>query len=171
MHRDVTGLLRFGVAPLLFGLASMAAGCTGSGIGDPCIPESIPADGFDSREVYLETSSVQCRTRVCMVYRLEGDPRQVIAEDPEMSTCPAGSTECVTEQAVDQQVFCSCRCSVSEGEQANTPLCNCGDGFTCVDDVVTTGGVGVRGGYCVPCIKPDDDRDLDPTVFEDCPAN
>ena len=53
---------------------SMLAGCTAPGIGDPCIPESIPEGGFVGSEAYLETSSVQCRTRVCMVYQLTGVP-------------------------------------------------------------------------------------------------
>ena len=166
MHRFVTSPFRAGLALLLLGLASVAVGCTGSGIGDPCVPESVPANGFDNREVYLETGSVQCRTRVCMVYRLQGDPRQVRDTD----SCSDGSDTCVSQEALDQQVFCSCRCDVPAGDQANTPLCDCGDGFDCVEDVVTTGGVGVRGAYCVPCIDPDNPREppLDPTVFQEC---
>ena len=80
---------------------------------------------------------------------------------------PAG---CITQDTLNNQVFCSCRCSVGADGQANTPLCACGDGFTCLDDVVTTGGVGVTGGYCIPCIRDGDDRNLDPTVYEDCPT-
>ncbi|HJL19192.1 MAG TPA: hypothetical protein RMH99_26240 [Sandaracinaceae bacterium LLY-WYZ-13_1] len=158
MHRFVSGLLRLGVAPLILAgllgvLGLVGTGCTGSPIGDPCVPESIPSGGFDPREVYLETSSVQCRTRVCMVYQVNGDPREI---DPVVA---------------EQQVFCSCRCSVPEGGQANTPLCDCGDGFTCIDDVVTTGGTGVVGGYCVPCIKANDDRGLNPMVYDECPTD
>ena len=160
MHRMVSGLSRYAVAPLLLWLA---AGCTGSPIGDPCVPESIPMGGFDPREIYLETSSVQCRTRVCMVYQLDGDPENVC----DSTGGPAG---CLDRTVVNNQVYCSCRCSISAGGQANTPLCDCGDGFTCIDNVVTTGGAGVQGGYCVPCIKPDGDtRGLDTTVFDTCP--
>lgn len=149
----------------LLAVATLATvvGCTGSPIGDPCIPESIPEGGFDPREIYLETSSVQCRTRVCMVYRLSGDPENVC----DATGNPAG---CISQTTLNNQVYCSCRCSVGEGGEANTPLCACGDGFTCQDDVVTTGGVGVTGGYCVPCIRPGDDRELDATVYEECPT-
>jgi hypothetical protein len=56
-------------------LAFTAVGCKpGTGVGDPCDPESVPGGGFDRQEVYLETSSVQCRTRVCMVYEIAGLP-------------------------------------------------------------------------------------------------
>lgn len=131
-------------------LLATAYGCTGSPVGDPCVPESVPSGGYDDREVYLETSSVQCRTRTCMVYHLEGDPS--------------------TAAGADEQIFCSCRCSVLTGASANTPLCNCGDGYTCVDDIVTTGGEGVQGGYCVPCIREDEDRNLPSPPFDNCPT-
>lgn len=156
MQRSSVRALGVGVVLLV---AGATVGCTGSPVGDPCTPESIPPGGYDDTEVYIETSSVQCRTRVCMVYQLAGNP-----PPPEM--CKGDSSdppECY-------QVFCSCRCSTSGGGQANTPLCSCGEGFTCVDDVVTTGGEGVRGGYCVPCRLPNDPRQL-PDFFEDCPTS
>lgn len=175
MHRLVSRLLGYGVFlfPLL--VAASVAGCTGSPIGDPCIPENIPqedrdgdgfADGFDSAEVYIETSSVQCRTRTCMVYALDGNPEKVTGSE----SCPSGDPTCVTPVALEAQVFCSCRCSLGPGASANTPLCNCGDGFTCVDDLVTTGGDGVVGGYCVPCIRPQDDREGLAGVYDNCPT-
>jgi hypothetical protein len=155
MHRTVSRAL--GAFPLLalsfVALSSGAlAGCTASPIGDPCEPESIPPGGFDHTEVYLETSSVQCRTRVCMVYHLQGDPASADAT------------------AKDNQIFCSCRCSIGNGAEANTPLCGCPGGYTCIDNLVTTGGSGVIGGYCVPCIYDGDQRNLDPSVFEQCPT-
>lgn len=163
MQRLVSGL-RLAIIPItLFA----AMGCTGSPIGDPCIPESIPAGGFDPREIYLETSSVQCRTRVCMVYQLDGNPEFVNGTD----TCPPGSMDCVSQNDLDTQVFCSCRCQIGDGGEATTPLCDCGDGFTCVDDVVTTGGPGVQGGYCVPCIDEENTRGLSSAIFPDCPVN
>lgn len=161
MHRLVSGLTGSVVAPLLL---LLAAGCAGSPIGDPCTPESIPPGGFDPREIYLETSSVQCRTRVCMVYRLDGNPECICPLAPG-SLC----TTCIEQTTVNNQVYCSCRCSI-QGGQANTPLCNCGEGFDCVDNIVTTGGAGVQGGYCVPCRTPGDTRGLDSTLFEDCPV-
>jgi hypothetical protein len=145
-------------------LAATSVGCAPSPIGDPCVPESIPPNGFDAREVYLETSSVQCRTRVCMVYQLQGRPDSICGSPG------ADPANCADPVAVDTQIFCSCRCSVPEGAEANTPLCNCGEGFTCVDDIVTTGGPGVRGGYCVPCIREGNPDNLPGTVYEDCPT-
>ena len=44
-------------------------------VGAPCLPEQVPETGFDDREAYIESSSVQCETRVCIVYHLKGDPR------------------------------------------------------------------------------------------------
>lgn len=158
MHRLTSGLK----ALMPLALVAVAAGCNSTPIGDPCVPESIPPGGFDSREIYLETSSVQCRTRVCMVYQLDGDPENICEGGG-----PAG---CIEQDTVNNQVFCSCRCSVTDGSQANTPLCDCGDGFECIDDIVTTGGAGVRGGYCVPCIREGNPDNLDVTLFNNCPA-
>ncbi len=162
MHRSVRLLFS---ASALFAVVCAASACTGSPVGDPCVPESIPAGGFDPQEVYLETSSVQCRTRVCMVYQLSGNPEVVC----DATGGPAG---CIDRQTVNNQVFCSCRCSSDTGD-TNIPLCDCGDGFRCLEGgergFVTAGGEGVRGGYCVPCRKPEDERNLDPTIFEACP--
>lgn len=160
MHGSVSRLVRVGI-PLLLAAAS---GCTASPIGDPCVPESIPAGGFAMQEVYLETSSVQCRTRTCMVYQLMGDP------NVDCGTAGADPDTCTTVDEREQQIFCSCRCSVLAGASANTPLCNCGQGFTCVDDLVTNGGEGVQGGYCVPCIEPGNPQNLPSPPFLDCPT-
>ena len=148
----------------LAGLALALTACTGSPVGDPCVPESIPQGGFDSQEVYLETSSVQCRTRVCMVYRLEGNP-ELVCED--CDGCPG----CLPRATVNAQVLCTCRCDANG--DPSIPLCDCGDGFRCLGEdergFVNSGGDGVQGGYCVPCIAQNDDRGLDPTLFEPCP--
>ncbi len=156
MHGSVSRLVRAG-AP--FFVAAAMFGCTASPIGDPCVPESIPVGGYDDLEVYIETSSVQCRTRACMVYKLEGNPAAGCTGDG-----------CALPEEVEDQIFCSCRSSVPAGGQSNTPLCNSGQGFTCQDDLVTTGGPGVVGGYCVPCRFDGDDRELDVNVFDDCPT-
>ncbi len=122
-------------------IALSSGGCSTSGVGDPCTPEQIPEGGFVLNETYLETSSVQCRTRVCMVRNFKGDPRLV----PPLCE-PGTSTECHTEQEVDDAVYCSCRCRAPAG--SDTPTCECPDGFIC-EDVLETGGVGIQGGYCV----------------------
>jgi len=151
MQRSVrTGSLQLATVLGVVLLGAMMSGCPARGIGDPCVPEAIPGGGFDQREIYVETSSVQCRTRTCMVFRLSGDPSKVVGEE----SCPAGTAGCV-DRALPvnvsnsaERVFCTCRCSATDGD-SNTPLCDCTDGFHCVD-VLTAGGAGVRGGYCVP---------------------
>jgi len=139
---------------------AIAGGCAPAGQGDPCTPEAIPANGFVANEVYIETSSVQCRTRVCMVYHLTGNP-ECVTGDPRCSSTTsnacvymAGTTTtnlCVgtDDPAMVQidanspdRVFCTCRCSA--GGNSSLPLCQCTDGFRCVPD--TDPG----GGYCVP---------------------
>lgn len=121
--------------------------CTVSGVGDPCMPEQIPEGGFVDQETYLETSSVQCRTRVCMVREFAGDPRNVFygADDPR-NTCTLGDADCHQAAEIEDAVYCSCRCRAPEG--SDTPTCDCPDGFIC-EDVLETGGVGIQGGYCV----------------------
>lgn len=145
--------------------AVLALGCTGSPVGDPCVPEAIPDNGFSSGEVYLETSSVQCRTRTCMVFRLQGHPERIVGTP----SCAAGDLTCVTQADLQRHVYCSCRCRADEGD-TTTPLCPCPSGHAC-EEVVTTGGAGVRGSYCVPCRYTDgrvDDRGLG-GEFPECP--
>lgn len=162
MHGSVSRLVRIG-APML--AAAAMFGCAPSSIGDPCVPESIPEGGYAASEIYIETGSVQCRTRTCMVYEMEGNPETPCRGDD------SDPEDCVSPQAIEQQIFCSCRCSAAEGAATNTPLCGCGEGYTCVDDLVTEGGDGVIGGYCVPCISEGDDRNLDTDVFDLCPTD
>lgn len=108
-------------------LALTAVGCKpGTGVGDPCDPESVPGGGFDPQEVYLETSSVQCRTRVCMVYEIDGLPDDSIENQ--------------------ENVYCTCRCDAPA--DSNTPTCNCPNGFAC-ETILEQGGSGIQGGYCV----------------------
>lgn len=47
---------------------AFVSGCEPTGVGDPCTPETVPDQGFLYNDVYVETSSLQCRTRVCMAF-------------------------------------------------------------------------------------------------------
>ena len=135
-------------AALLASTCFAAIGCAASGLGDPCTPEAIGEGGFDDQEVTIEAGSAQCRTRVCMVFHLEGDPRRVVGT----SSCPPGGDRCVVDDPSGasagfanslDRVFCSCRCG-STGGNTTLPVCACTDGFRCVPD-------GERGaGFCVP---------------------
>ncbi len=123
------------------------SGCDAPGVGDPCIPESIPEGGFVGSEAYLETSSVQCRTRVCMVYRLDGVPFGAppcetpadVAANPEL---------CANQGQTDDRVYCTCRCDAPP--ESTATLCECPEGFLCTEVIDQPGaGLGIRGSYCV----------------------
>ncbi len=123
------------IAALTLGIA----GCAESSVGDPCTPEQVPAGGFLSSETYLETSSVQCATRVCLVRGLEGDPNITCESNPDEPTC-------AFENDIERNVYCSCRCGAPEG--SSLPTCACPGGFSC-EEILETGGDGLRGSYCV----------------------
>lgn len=126
-----------GLAAVL-GLSLFAIGCEAPGVGDPCLPESIPAGGFRDSEAYIETSSVQCRTRVCMVYRLAGDP------SPDCGG--VAGVVCPSDQEIRDRVYCTCRCDGPA--DSTTSFCECPEGFSC-EPVLELGGAGIRGSYCV----------------------
>lgn len=117
-------------------------GCEAPGVGDPCEPESIPEGGFVPSEAYLETSSVQCRTRVCMVYQLPGFPNREGTCDPAQVGGP-----CATPGETEERVYCTCRCDAPVGDATT---CECPDGYDCVEVLDSEfAGPGIRGSYCV----------------------
>jgi len=127
-------------------LAVLVGACAEPPVGAPCLPEQVPEFGFDDREAYVESSSVQCETRVCLVYELDGDPR-----DGCIATM-CGATEegckerkCSDPVEVDKRIYCSCRCDAPSDDFAE---CDCPDGFSCTP-VLRKGGAGVQGSYCV----------------------
>jgi hypothetical protein len=128
------------------------SGCSSSGVGDPCVPEAVPEGGFRPDETYLETSSVQCATRICLVRGLDGDPNKVFGET---AVCDQEEPDpsCVTAAEVERDVYCSCRCAAPAG--SGVPTCGCPSGFLC-EEVLETGGDGLRGSYCVrdPLAEP-----------------
>ena len=97
-------------------IALVTAGCSGTGVGDACVPEEVPIGGFLASETYLETNSVQCATRVCLVRGLQGDPNNLQPD------CPLGDDETcrATEEDVEESVYCSCRCADPSGTQVTT---------------------------------------------------
>ena len=126
--------------------AVMLSGCPATGVGDPCSPEAAPSGGFVSSEAYLETSSVQCRTRICMVYRLDGDPSQSFEDCINAGGSASDCADHPNQETLDERVFCTCRCA--GGGDSNTPVCECPEGFECTE-ILNQGGVGIRGSYCV----------------------
>lgn len=134
---------------LLASSLALLTACTTSGVGDPCNPEQVPEGGFAETEIFLETSSVQCRSRVCLVNRFPGgDPNAYTDTDTLGNDCiDADDPGTCLNGVVEDRVHCSCRCAAPAG--ANTPTCACPNGFTCLENAVTTGGIGIEGGYCV----------------------
>ena len=128
-------------------------GCGEPAVGAPCLPEQVPSTGFDQSEAYIESSSVQCETRVCMVYHLEGAPPgtalctpkdQIVPCAPEDKNCNA-PVPCATGEDVAKFVYCTCRCESGDPKFAS---CTCPSGYTCAS-VLEQGSIGVRGSYCV----------------------
>lgn len=110
--------------PLLTALLLLSlTACQNHDIGAPCVPEQVPAGGFVAIDTYLETSSPQCETRLCLVRGLTGDPR------PE---CQPGT--CVSDEDARDHVYCTSHC----GDEGSS----CPTGFTCED-------TGSLGGLCV----------------------
>lgn len=164
----------FGAGAAALG-AMMLAACGGSEVGDPCVPTKVPNPcpasggncGFEPSESFLETSSVQCRSRVCLVFRADGDPnfiRNFNCSDAQIQQCENNGQKCCSGQCVGDnvncvryqsastqrgewatRVHCTCRCS---GEQGQT--CNCPSGYGC-QRILDFGGPGIAGSYCVDC--------------------
>jgi hypothetical protein len=128
------------LAGLLWALLVFGSGCSTPAVGAPCLPEQIPEGGFSDREAYIESSSVQCETRVCLVYQLAGDPRETC--NP--ATVQSGTT-CASKDQVAQRVYCTCRC---DAQGTGFGECECPSGFCC-EEVLNQGDRGVRGSYCV----------------------
>lgn len=140
----------------IFGALLLSAmGCTAPGVGDPCVPETIPENGFVASETYLETSSVQCRTRVCMVYQLSGVPFGG-REDCETIEQVSSNPLCADATETAARVYCTCRCDAPADVTASLCDCPAGDGpddpegYSCIEVIDQPGaGAGIRGSYCV----------------------
>ncbi|MEY4578673.1 MAG: hypothetical protein RL701_3376, partial [Pseudomonadota bacterium] len=87
---------------------------------------------------YIESSSVQCETRVCMVWHLGGAPKGTAA-------CAQNPTTCADQKKVDERVYCTCRCDAGNTRFAS---CSCPGGYVCTP-VLEQGSEGVKGSYCV----------------------
>jgi hypothetical protein len=165
-------------------LMGAAAGCEAGGVGDPCIPEEEYAEtfsGFALEEVYVESRSFQCETRVCLVNKFQGRvscPYGTNGVDPDPTTSatvehtlgcalPGGAGQVSvpvrpwrTERPPETSVYCSCRCA---GDDPNARYCECPSGFSCSDIGVTSqhghGQEQLLGSYCIrdnSDVQPDD---------------
>jgi len=141
------GLLLFGTSVVI----ALLSGCSTPKVGAPCLPEQVPETGFDDREAYIESSSVQCETRVCIVYHLKGDPRKGCVATTNQTCDPMKDKNCEPTKAcadpneVEGRIYCTCRCNAAGTGFAE---CSCPDGYSC-QEVLEQGDRGVRGGYGV----------------------
>ena len=74
MTRNVLATLNAMVAIAAISVVS-ATGCSNTGIGDPCVPESEYDPtflGFSPGEVNVESKSFQCETRLCLANHFQG---------------------------------------------------------------------------------------------------
>ncbi len=134
------------VGALALGVAGLVApGCGSQTVGDPCAPgrpgnapcapgrDGGTAGCFLGTEIYIETQALECRSRICLVYRYDESSDGTGAQRP-------------------KHVYCTCRCglppSLAGGTQAAT-LCTCPDTYSCVSIAGEQYNEGVQGSYCV----------------------
>jgi hypothetical protein len=161
------------------GLVLVSPGCGGEGVGDPCTPEQEydpTFNGFDEKEVNVESKSFQCRTRICLVNHFRGRVScpygQTADSSPPSPATPCtipGSTTPITgdpndirkkalvaaqcvDRASDKAVYCSCRCAdINGAKPGDQTFCDCPDGFSCTPLVTSIGkgNEGLTGSYCI----------------------
>jgi hypothetical protein len=119
---------------------SATTAATNEGVGDRCLPSSVPEGGFSRTSSTVETNVSECATETCIVHELGGDPVRTVEEGCQGPTC-------LTAAQVEERVHCSCRCRTVPGD--DSPTCACPDTFVCKDVVPVGGGDALRGAYCV----------------------
>lgn len=176
-------------------------GCKQTGVGDPCIPEleyDSTFNAFTLGDVYLESKSFQCQTRLCLVNHFRG-----------RLTCPYGQTstglpapgtgkpcalpgsacdgmggagcvvgkngsaevpsQCANHRS-DIAVYCSCRCANEQGKTNDgANYCSCPDGYACKQLVAPT-KLGNEGLTGAYCVKAADTFDPLSSGCEPCDA-
>jgi hypothetical protein len=117
-------------------------------VGDPCLPHAIPEAGFDDATVYIGGNEADCGGGACIVFHLDGDPRQDCPARggciPSGGICPDEVLRCADNSDIREHVYCTCRCDAPEGFAE----CECPDGFSCVE-ALGNAPPEVAGSYCV----------------------
>ena len=139
--------LRRLIATIGVSILASIVGCGDPGVGDPCAPTRpgsqpcnpmatppVTTGCFQGTEIYLETQSLQCRSRICLVYRYAEQSDNLGRERP-------------------RRVYCTCRCGVPASLASSTDqsvLCTCPEGFICKTDLAGPQyNPGVQGSYCI----------------------
>lgn len=119
---------------LLTVVVAALVACAPTGVGDPCEPEVLAQGGVAGGETVVETSSLQCRTRVCMFYNEESFCTiRCGTEAPNDEACLAAWYEEGPKGLNDDGTF--------EDEEWPPAWC---------EAQVSVGSPGIRGWYCVP---------------------
>ena len=74
-------------------------GCTQTGVGDPCVPEqeyNQSFNGFDPKEVNVESKSFQCQTRLCLVNHFQGRVSCPYGQDKSGNAVSGAKLPCAT---------------------------------------------------------------------------
>jgi len=124
-----------------------AAAAGAEGVGGACLPGYVPENGFDQRQVYIETDSAACPQGVCMVAGLVGDPRADCV--PERVDGHL-QHRCVEPGEADEYIYCTCDCGDLDGR----PGCECPTGYSCehvLEDnpALQSPPDGSSGRYCI----------------------
>jgi len=99
-----------------------ATACDPAGVGDPCTPEVRPPAGqaWAYGEVSVETRSLQCRTRTCMVYHFFPAGRE--PGEPDWRVCPNPEPLSSPPERVGERIPCAPKCG-EPGEELCDPMC------------------------------------------------
>ena len=151
-------------------LALQTEGCKQTGVGDPCTPEQeydTTFAYFAASEVYVESKSFQCQTRLCLVNHFQGRTTcpygQISTKTPyapaKACLTPGSASDVVgevkaqcEERRADKTVYCSCRCAnINGATDDGANYCECPDGFDCRQLVTSIGcgDTGLTGSYCI----------------------
>jgi hypothetical protein len=167
-----------------------AAGCDSGHVGDPCIPDaeySLDFAPFSLREVYFESRSLSCATRLCLVNHFQGRVScplgQASSDDEErLCTTPAASAGDRAERVqgevpawdldrpAEHAVYCSCRC---DGPDPDGRYCECPTGFECarLAPEVTRRDRELAGSYCIKAGSAFDPSQVGGPTCADAPGD
>jgi hypothetical protein len=192
MRRTARRVLGVGLAS---GTWMLLPACEPGGVGDPCTPEAEynpDFGGFDLREVYVESASFQCETRLCLINHFQGRVSCPYGQTPQGLSLPGDHPERCrlpgwgegavsevvtvpvrawnTERPASRAVYCSCRC---DGPEPNARYCSCPAGYVCrslVPDLKTSSQQLV-GSYCVKAGSDYQESDAARPSCSDSPAH